>query len=109
MNERKNGTDRRWVLGCVGLGLVLRLFRIGHQNIWIAERTGGEWSEARLLGPPISTEANEFFPSLTHDDTLYFTRGEDAENAAIYRSRFVDGRYGPVERLPAEGRKSFLA
>jgi uncharacterized membrane protein len=27
----------RWLLGCLAVGLALRLFRIGHQNLWIDE------------------------------------------------------------------------
>jgi len=37
LTDRENDTDRRWILGCVGIGIVLRLFRIGYQNIWIDE------------------------------------------------------------------------
>jgi hypothetical protein len=48
----------------------------------------------------VNSPAPEFFPSLTRDGTLYFTRGsEDGSESAIYRSRLVGGAYQEPERL----------
>ena len=41
----------------------------------------------------MNTEGSEFFPSVTADGTLYFTRDEEYRSSFIYRSRLVDGRY----------------
>jgi len=30
-------SDRVWVIACTGLAIALRVFRIGHQNIWVDE------------------------------------------------------------------------
>ncbi|MCP4902525.1 MAG: hypothetical protein GY906_36640, partial [bacterium] len=66
----------------------------GNQDIWAIDRADTGWGEPYNLGPPISTEAAEFFPSVTHDGTLYFTRNPVGEQASyIYRSRLVDGAY----------------
>jgi len=73
-----------------------------YQDIWVMDRSGDGWSEPYPLGPPVNTEAPEYFPSVTIDGTLYFTReGEDRESA-IYRSRLIDGAYAEAERLGPE-------
>jgi hypothetical protein len=33
-----------------------------NHDIWVSRRVTGDWSEARLVGPPISTAANELYP-----------------------------------------------
>jgi len=71
-----------------------------NQDIWAMDRTGEGWGEPYNLGPPVNTEAPEYFPSVTREGTLYFTR-EDPETRGsyIYRSRLVDGEYTEPERL----------
>jgi hypothetical protein len=72
-----------------------------NQDIWVMDRTEDGWGEPYNLGPPVNSEAPEFFPSATLDGTLYFTREETEPRASlIYRSRMADGRYVEPERLP---------
>ncbi len=74
-----------------------------NQDIWVMDRTDDGWSEPYNLGPPVNSDQPEFFPSVTLDGTLYFTREEPEPRASlIYRSRLVDGRYLEPERLPRE-------
>jgi hypothetical protein len=75
----------------------------GHQNIWAANRsTDGRWGEPYDLGEPINTAESEFYPSLTNDGTLYFTRANAAgEGARIMRARRSGNRYQAPEVLPA--------
>ena len=75
----------------------------GHQNIWAVDRQeDGSWSEPYDLGWPINTENNEYFPSVTRDGTLYFTRSYPKEGkGVILRSLFIDGKYNEPEMLPA--------
>ena len=71
-----------------------------NQDIWVMDREGEGWGEPYNLGPPVNTEDSEFFPSLTRDGTLYFTRAPaDGQGSYIYRSRLVDGVYQEPERL----------
>ena len=42
-------------------------------DIWVVERNGNSWSEAKNLGAPVNTEADEFYPSLAKSGNLYFT------------------------------------
>lgn len=75
----------------------------GHQNIWAVDRQeDGNWSEPYDLGLPINTENNEYFPSVTRDGALYFTRSYPKESkAVIFRSFYIDGKYEEPEMLPA--------
>jgi hypothetical protein len=71
-----------------------------NQDIWAMDRAENGWSEPYNPGPPINTEDAEFFPSVTMDGTIYFTRGvEGSQESYIYRSRMVDGEYTEAERL----------
>ncbi|MBP7865536.1 MAG: PD40 domain-containing protein [Acidobacteria bacterium] len=70
------------------------------QDIWAMDRTAGGWGEPYNLGAPVNSDRPEFFPSLTRDGTLYFTREEADKRSAIYRSRRVNGTYAEPERLP---------
>ncbi|MGD2122659.1 MAG: hypothetical protein PVJ76_12985 [Gemmatimonadota bacterium] len=70
------------------------------QDIWAADRNESGWSDPYNLGAPVNTEHAEYFPSMTLDGTLYFTRGmADGEGSYIYRARLEDGRYQEAERL----------
>ena len=81
-------------------------------DIWVMERTESGWSDPAPLGPPVNTEGQEYFPSLTLDGTLYFTRRPADGDEAIYRARHADGGYLEPERLGPEvnaGRARFNA
>ena len=75
----------------------------GDEDIWVMERAGDGWGEPANLGAPVNSDSAEFFPSLTRDNTLYFTRRDEASGIEhIYRSRLRDGRYQEPEKLPAQ-------
>jgi len=73
-----------------------------YQDIWVMDREGDHWSEPYNLGPPVNSESPEYFPSVTADGTLYFTREGEDQVSATYRSRFVDGVYAGPELLGPE-------
>ena len=76
-----------------------------NQDIWAMDRTASGWGEPYHLGPPVDTDAPEFFPSLTRGGTLYFTRevtADGGERSVILRARMVDGTYTEPEILPKE-------
>ncbi len=72
------------------------------QNIWVMDRLDTGWCEPYSLGPPVNTTGQEYFPSVTTDGTLYFTREGPGRASFIYRSRFVDERYSEPEKLPPQ-------
>jgi len=73
-----------------------------YQGIWAADRRpDGSWGEPYDPFPALNGEAKQFFPSLTLDGTLYFTRvDKQTRKPAIYRSRFSQGEYRVAEKLP---------
>jgi len=73
-----------------------------YQDIWVMDRDGDRWSEPSNLGPPVNSESPEYFPSVTADGTLYFTREGEDRVSATYRSRLVDGAYTEPELLGPE-------
>ena len=73
-----------------------------HQNIWAVDRKeDGEWGLPYDLGSPINTDEGEYFPSLTREGTLYFTRSAAQGKPAVFRARAVNGKFGMPEKLPA--------
>jgi hypothetical protein len=73
-----------------------------NNSIWVADRNAdGTWGEPYDLGPPINGPDLTYFPSITTEGTLYFSRAKvPGRDSAIYRSRLVGGRYQEPERLP---------
>jgi hypothetical protein len=72
-------------------------------DIWMMERAKTGWAKPQRLDEAINTDGGEFFASPTRSGTLYFTREpKDGKDAGIYRSRLVDGKYAPAERLPEQ-------
>lgn len=75
----------------------------GDQDIWYVDRTSDGWSEPINPGSPINTDGGEFFPSLTSEGTLYFTRNEAGSRLnQIFRSRYVNGEFTEPELLPRQ-------
>ncbi len=80
----------------------------GNEDIWLVDYTWEDdrvaWGEPRHVGEPINSEAAEFFPSVTRDGSLYFTRrATDSRTEQIMRAR-PDGHGGwqEPEALPGE-------
>ncbi|MBD3292552.1 MAG: hypothetical protein GF393_06480, partial [Armatimonadia bacterium] len=74
-----------------------------NHDLWAVNREGDGWGEPYNLGPPVSSEASEYFPSLTTDGTLYLTRSApDDPVHRILRARWVDGAFTEPEELPEQ-------
>lgn len=75
--------------------------RIDKENLWYAERTKNDWSEAK----PVSTVINKFdlhwMYSLAENGSLYFSSIRDGGygHRDIYVSRFINGQYTEPENL----------
>ena len=41
-------------------------------DIWVSEKRDGAWSTASVVPAPVSTEAQEFYPTVVADGSLYF-------------------------------------
>ncbi|MEK6375522.1 MAG: hypothetical protein AABO58_22825 [Acidobacteriota bacterium] len=71
-------------------------------DIWIMDRQpDGAWSEPRPAGGAMNSEANEWFPTMTSDGTIYF--GSEREGGRggvdIWSAKLVDGGYPKAENL----------
>lgn len=70
-------------------------------DIWYTYKTLEGWVEPQPLGAPVNTSQMEFFPSVTHDGTLYFGRSDEPNDRSdIYRSRRDEGKFTEPEKLP---------
>ena len=75
----------------------------GDQDIWYVERQEGGWGEPINPGPPVNTDGGEFFPSLTQDGSLYFSRNAPGSGLnQIFRSRMIEGVFQEAELLPEQ-------
>jgi hypothetical protein len=76
---------------------------LGDQDIWVVDRTPEGWSTPKNLGAPVNTDGGEFYPSLTSDGTLYFTRNEKGSGLnQIFRSKWENGAFQEPELLPEQ-------
>ncbi|MDX1387727.1 MAG: hypothetical protein R3344_00950 [Acidobacteriota bacterium] len=78
--------------------------RGGNMDIWVVDRVGDGWGAPRNIGPPVNTEGDEFFPSVTRDGTIYYTGPDENGAEVIYRARPAgDGEgYAKPEQLPEQ-------
>jgi len=79
-------------------------------DIWYVERAGAGWSEPINIGPPVNSDVDEYYVSLTKDGTIYFAsnRSGGLGSFDIYRSRLVDGHYAKPENLGAAINTKYL-
>jgi hypothetical protein len=75
-----------------------------YQNIWAADRKpDGSWGEPYDPDTTINGNSQQYFPSITKDGTLYFTRvDQQTKKSIICRSRFENGKFSNVEKPPAK-------
>lgn len=73
-----------------------------YQKIWMMNKTESGWSEPQLVHAPVNTDANEFFPSVTDNNVLFFSRGTKTGDIKIFRSAFENGKYAEPEMLQFE-------
>jgi Tol biopolymer transport system component len=64
-------------------------------DIWYVDKTGDTWSMPKSIGAPINTSANEFYPSIASNGSIYFTAEYDNSvgKEDIYVSRWVGGAF----------------
>ena len=72
-------------------------------DIWVSRRVDGKWSTAEVVPAPVSTAAEELYPVVVADGSLYFSsdRDNDAGRLALWRAqRLPDGRFAEPVKLP---------
>lgn len=70
-------------------------------DIWKVNLTPAGWSAPVNLGAPVNTEADEYYPTIADNGTIYFgsPRGGGKGKSDIYRCIFKNGKYLPAENL----------
>ncbi len=71
-------------------------------NIWAVKLEMDGWTEPVMMGSSLNTEKYyENYPSVTNDGTIYYMsrREVGAGRTDVWRSRNLDGVYGPAENL----------
>jgi hypothetical protein len=70
-------------------------------DIWFVEKTPDGWGAPQNLGAPINTEADEFYPSVAADNTLYFSTVRQGGKGSfdLYASKLLDGKYTELQNL----------
>lgn len=64
-------------------------------DIWVSRRVHDTWSRAELVGSPISTAANELYPVLGADGSLYFNSDREGRRRIYRAQRRADGGFDP--------------
>lgn len=78
---------------------------VSDNDIWAVKRDAYSWGIPYNLGPPVNSEGGEYFPSLTSEGAIYFTRNKKDESTSyIYKSTFdkSSGLFSDPIKLPAE-------
>jgi hypothetical protein len=70
-------------------------------DIWVMNKTETGWSEPRHLDPPVNGDADEWYPTLTREETIYFGSDRPGGHGKtdLYRARLAKGKYVTAENL----------
>lgn len=75
----------------------------GEADIWVMDREGDQWGDPRNLGAPVNSDQAEYFPAVTLNGDLYFTRADSTGRIhQIFRSRFSEAGFKEPELLPEQ-------
>jgi len=69
-------------------------------DIWFLQKKGNGWEGPYNLGTTINTDKDEFYPSLSKNGNLYFTRDNGDAKDDIFLSLFKNGKYELPQALP---------
>jgi Tol biopolymer transport system component len=69
-------------------------------DIWYLQKKDSSWEGPYNLGPLINTGKDEFYPSVSKNGNLYFTRDNGDAKDDIFFSSFKDGQFVLPEALP---------
>jgi Tol biopolymer transport system component len=71
-------------------------------DIWVVDKQGSGWGPPRHLEAPINTDAEEFYPTVAANGTLYFSStrpGGKGRGGDIYRARAQGTGFGAPQTL----------
>jgi hypothetical protein len=79
-----------------------------YQNIFVTNRTENGWSEPYEIGAPINTDNNEFYPSLTNNNKLYYNHSVEFTDVALYCSKKINNEFSYPEKLSFKNDSNLL-
>lgn len=68
-------------------------------SLWRVSKQDNQWSEPEFL-PLLSSEKHDLYPSITSDDTLYFTSLRN-NLQQLYFVKSTAGKFGTIQAMPA--------
>lgn len=69
-------------------------------DIWRVERISGEWAKPEHLDSDVNSNADDIYPCLTKEGTLYFSSGRGSENNRdIYFAKSNTSGFNPCVKL----------
>lgn len=71
-------------------------------NIWYVERQGNGWAAPIALGPAINTDKDEFYPAVTRQGKIYFTRENERGDEDIFCFQGKDQITDTASTLPEQ-------
>jgi len=71
----------------------------GPFGIWVMDRSGRGWSEARRLPEAVNGLSNTYYPSITRIGVLHFLR-EEGQGGWLMQSSLRSGTWSAAEKLP---------
>jgi Tol biopolymer transport system component len=72
-------------------------------DIWYVDRRGNGWGEPVLLPAPITTNASEYFATVTRSGTLYYSTSRSGNEQVVVRSRPTGGGWSPPDTIAFPG------
>lgn len=75
------------------------------RDIWYADRTSSGWSTPHRVPAPVSSDADEAYPVIVKDGSLYFTsspRDSAAQQVDTYRAQWVGDHFAPPVQIPGD-------
>jgi hypothetical protein len=75
------------------------------RDLWYADRTSSGWSAPQRLPAPINSNADEAYPIIVKDGSLYFTsspRDSTALNVDTYRAQWLGDHFAPPVELAGD-------
>lgn len=79
----------------------LHIFFTSNAEIYMCTKVNQVWTAPVKLSSPVNTNYAEYHPTVTSDGTIYFCSARANGNLDVYRSRYENGNYSTVEKLPA--------
>jgi hypothetical protein len=80
------------------------------RDIWYADRTSTGWSAPQRLPAPVNSTADEAYPIIVKDGSLYFTsspRDSTAQQVDTYRAQWMGDHFAAPEERPGDSERVY--